>query len=594
LPQPLFRGLATTIILATPIWLVSRSLQAESGLQVVYPPSQHTTTANQIFLIGTAAPEAIVSVNGEVIRQRSRAGHFSPSFPLQLGKNTFVVQAQGQRLILQVERLPSQPPPPTDLRFQDNSLTPQVNIARLPQEPVCFQAVASPQAQVSVKLGNQRLVLQPAAVANLPPNNAALTGTNQPMPAPAGIFQGCMRFAAQGNLGQPIYQLGLAGKTLKQPAPGQIEILDPDQLAAVTVTRERGGVARTGPTTDFSRLTPLPPGTQAQVTGREGDWLRLNYGAWIRQDETQRLGQGQLQPTLVRSLQSRQVPGWTEVIFPLQRPVPIKVNQGEQTFTLTLYNTTAQTDVIPLNDDPVIQRLDWQQTKPGQIDYQFRLKSAQQWGYKLRYEGSSLVLSLRHPPQLGPSNLPLQGIKILLDPGHGGPTDLGARGPTGLPEKQVTLRMSQLLRDELKRRGATVILTRDADIDLDLPPRVDLINQVEPTLALSVHYNALPDNGDAWQTQGMSMFWYQPQSHSLAIFLQNYLVNKLQRPNYGVFWNNLAVVRPTVSPAVLLELGFMINPQEFEWITDPAAQPQLAARLAEGIESWLRLHARRS
>ncbi|MBF2096777.1 MAG: N-acetylmuramoyl-L-alanine amidase, partial [Gloeomargaritaceae cyanobacterium C42_A2020_066] len=54
---------------------------------------------------------------------------------------------------------------------------------------------------------------------------------------------------------------------------------------------------------------------------------------------------------------------------------------------------------------------------------------------------------------------------------------------------------------------------------------------------------------------------------------------------------NLALARPTVCPAVLLELGFMINPQEFEWITDPQAQTQLAQTLAQGLEQWLRQYS---
>jgi N-acetylmuramoyl-L-alanine amidase len=72
----------------------------------------------------------------------------------------------------------------------------------------------------------------------------------------------------------------------------------------------------------------------------------------------------------------------------------------------------------------------------------------------------------------------------------------------------------------------------------------------------------------------------------LAVFLHHYLVKTLDRPSYGVFWNNLALTRPTVAPAVLLELGFMINPTEFEWITNPQAQEQLADVLAEGITQW--------
>lgn len=582
--QPLLPGL----LLPLGLILVTPTL-SNPAFQVIYPPNGHETTADRIFLIGTAPPQAEVTINGQVVQQRSSAGHFAPSFPLQVGENTFVVRAQNQDIRLQIKRLNPLMEPPQGLAFAPDSLTPKLNLARLPNEPICFSAIANPAAEVTVKLGNLTLPLRSTTQANqLPDNKAALTGTNQPIAAAnPGLFQGCTALATPGSWGPPLFQLNLQGKSLTQTAPGSIEILDPVQFTTVEVISAQG-VARTGPSSDYSRLTPLPKGTQATVSGREGDWLRLDYGGWIRGSETRALNINQPVRSLIRSIRSREVPGWTEILFPLQVPVPIAVDQGRQSFTLTLYNTTAQTDTIFLNQNPVIERLDWQQLAPGQVQYRFNLKSAQQWGYKLRYEGSSLVLALRHPPQLARKGLPLQGIKILLDPGHGGPEDLGARGPTGYPEKAVTLIVSQLLQQELTQRGATVILTRTADVDLDLPPRVDLINREETTIALSLHYNALPDNGDALRTQGVGMFWYQAQSQDLAVFLHDYLVNKLQRPSYGVYWNNLALTRPTVAPAVLLELGFMINPSEFEWITDPQSQRRLATTLAEGITAWLR------
>jgi N-acetylmuramoyl-L-alanine amidase len=299
---------------------------------------------------------------------------------------------------------------------------------------------------------------------------------------------------------------------------------------------------------------------------------------------------------LIRSIRSRQLEGQTEILFPLQVPVPVSVQQGDRTFTLTLFNTTAQTDIIKLNDDPLIARLDWQQVQPGRVQYTFNLKTEQQWGYSLRYEGTTLVLTLRHPPAVikpvrnaaaTRSPRSLSGMTDLLDPGHGGPEDLGARGPTGLPEKAVALTLSKLLQKELEQRGAKVVVTRTTDVDVSLQDRVALINQVKPTVALSLHYNALPDDGDAVKTKGVSTFWYNTQAHSLAVYLHNYLVSTLKRSSYGVFWNNLALTRPTIAPSVLLELGFMINPTEFEWITNPREQQRLASAIADGLSNWL-------
>lgn len=581
-------GLSASMVMSLGIPVVA---WADQPLSVVYPPDGHKTSAEKIFLIGTAPPGGEVTINGQVI-DRSPDGHFAPSFPLQIGENQFNLRYQNQTLTLWVNRSVPHPPLPVGAAFVEGSLTPAVNIARLPNEPICLSAIAPPLADVTATLNHQTIPLFPQATpADLPPNSAVLTLSNQPIaPASATTYQGCMAVANPGELGTPEFQLRLDGATVKQRGAGNVTILAPAQLEVVQVTAN-SGTARTGPSTDYSRLTPLPKGTTASVTGREGDWLRLDYGGWIRTAETAVIANAGLPYSLIRSIRGRSAGDWTEISLPLQVPVPVSVQQGDRKFTLTLHNTTAQTDTILLNDDPLIERLDWQQIAPGQVQYTFNLKSRQQWGYKLRYDGTTLVLALRHPPTLqraerGNRQQSLAGIRILLDPGHGGPEDLGSRGPTGYPEKEVALIISKLLRDRLTAQGATVLMTREGDIDLYPQDRAAMIDQLEPTIALSLHYNALPDDGDAANTAGIGSFWYNTQSHSLAVFLHHYLVKTLDRPSYGVFWNNLALTRPTVAPAVLLELGFMINPTEFEWITNPQAQEQLADVLAEGITQW--------
>lgn len=618
--------LAPCSLLPFYVTLVSSPVQAAQPLHLVYPPANHQTTANQIFLIGTAPPKGTVLVNGEPIA-RSPAGHFAPSFPLQVGENQFTLRYDKQELKLTVTRLKVEPELPVGLAFAKDSLSPTVDIAKLPNEQICFGAIAPTNANVTVKLAGQLVPLTPQAQQiELPDNSAVLTAKNEPTAIAASRYQGCAQTVLLGDLGKPEFFLTVDGKSISQTSPGSIRILSPTQLEVAEVTVD-SGAARTGPSTDYSRLTPLPKGTRATVTGIEGDWVRLDYGGWINRQEVQ-IQKSTVPPTsIIRSIKAKQIDGWTEVVFPLQMPVPISVQQGDRTFTLTLYNTTAQTDIIKLDDDPLIARLDWQQIAPRQVQYTFNLKTEQQWGYKLRYEGTSLILSLRHPPggrsqgsgirgqgdqkrlssqssiSIQNSKVPsvqalrvknnlqnsLSGIKILLDPGHGGPEDTGASGPTGYPEKAVALKIANLLREQLVQRGATVYMTREKDTDVSLKARIDLINKLQPTLALSLHYNALPDNGDAIKTQGIAAFWYNAQAHSLAVSLHNYLVKTLKRPSYGIFWNNLALTRPTVAPAVLLELGFMINPNEFEWIINPTEQKKLAQAIADGITEWLRV-----
>ena len=570
--------------------MIAAPVTAETGLRLVYPPADHQTTADRIFFIGTAAPELPVTINGQVISQRSSQGNFAPSLPLVLGENTFTLQQQDRSVQVTVTRVSNQPFIAQGMTLDTGSLTPSRSLARLPGELICLGAIAPPGATVTVQLANQTLALNPVlGNAQLPPNYAVLTGLTQPTPALGNQHQGCLVANTPGNLGEPQFQLSLNGQTNSQAGNGNIQILSPESLEVVEVTSEQGA-ARTGASTDFSRITPLPRGTRAIVTGREEDWVRLDYGGWIRSTEVKVIPNAALPLTTIRGITSRIVPGATEIIFPLETAVPLSVQQGDRTFTLTLFNTTAQTDTIRLDDNPIISRLDWQQAAPGRVDYTFSLKNSQQWGYSLRYEGTSLILRLRHPPALRSRNAndpqSLAGVRILLDPGHGD-TDLGALGPTGYPEKDINLLISQMLRAELEKKGAMVVMTRDRDVEIPLAERVAQINNGELTLALSLHYNALPDDGDAQNTQGISAFWYHPQAHSLAVFLHNYLTQQLDRPSYGIYWNNLALTRPQATPTVLLELGFMINPEEFEWITNPESQQKLAGSIAEGVNQWL-------
>ena len=575
---------------------------AKSPLSVVYPPPEHETIAEKIFFIGTAPPQKPVFINDKEVKNRSISGHFAPSLPLKIGENIFKIRYQDEELKIKVTRNSRQPEIPQALAFGENSLMPNVDIARLPDEPICFSAVAPIDAKVSAQIGQSKIVLLPQIdFIELPANSAVLTAENKPLQNPnIGRYEGCTTLDLPKDYGKPIFKLERDDEAIVQKSPGNIKILSSRDIKVVEVVAE-AGVARTGASTNHSRLTPLQKGSKARVTGKEGKWLRLDYGAWIKAEETKPVS-GNIPPqSIIRGVVARQKKSATEVIFPLQLPVPVEIEQKEDSITLSLHNTTAQTDTIRLDPDPIIKRLDWQQVSPDRIDYTFELHKKQQWGYDLRYEGTSLIFALRHAPQAmpllnidrsvtDPTDAPLiqqslNGIKILLDPGHGG-KELGARGPTGYPEKDINLIISKLVERELTELGAEVYLTRKEDVDVSLQERVEMINEIKPDLAISIHYNALPDSGDAEKTQGISTFWYNTQAHAPATFLHEYLVNKLNRPDAGTFWNNLALTRPHTAPSILIELGYMINPQEFEWITDSVEQQKLSKAIAQGIKEW--------
>ncbi|MFO0171999.1 MAG: N-acetylmuramoyl-L-alanine amidase, partial [Aphanizomenon sp.] len=135
-------------------------------------------------------PGGQVLINGKLVK-RSQAGHFSPSFPLQLGENIFKVRYQNQEREIKINRVSTQPELPAGLGFAKDSLTPATDITRLPGELICFSAIAPPQATVWVNLVNQNITLlaQPS-FAQLPPDASILTGLNQPNLSSLTKYQG--------------------------------------------------------------------------------------------------------------------------------------------------------------------------------------------------------------------------------------------------------------------------------------------------------------------------------------------------------------------------------------------------------------------
>ncbi|MGL5509791.1 MAG: N-acetylmuramoyl-L-alanine amidase, partial [Microcoleaceae cyanobacterium] len=95
---------------------------------------------------------------------------------------------------------------------------------------------------------------------------------------------------------------------------------------------------------------------------------------------------------------------------------------------------------------------------------------------------------------------------VVIDPGHGGPTDLGAVGIGGLVEKEIVLEISLQVAQLLQQQGIQIVMTRQDDQDLDLPPRSEIANRINADLFVSIHANAIsmsrPD------VNGVETFYY--------------------------------------------------------------------------------------
>ncbi len=183
------------------------------------------------------------------------------------------------------------------------------------------------------------------------------------------------------------------------------------------------------------------------------------------------------------------------------------------------------------------------------------------------------------------SGAPLDGRLIVLDPGHGG-SDFGAIGPSGTPEKTVTLAVANRLKDLLEAAGATVNMTRYGDEHLGLYERVAIANDLKADLLLSIHFNGSVSSS----VRGTETYYADthPESVVLARITHNRLLADLGLPDRLMrFKREFVMVREPKMPSVLVEPAYLTNPTEEQMIRDPQFQARVAASLFESIKEFL-------
>ena len=181
-------------------------------------------------------------------------------------------------------------------------------------------------------------------------------------------------------------------------------------------------------------------------------------------------------------------------------------------------------------------------------------------------------------------------IVIVVDPGHGG-EDPGKVGSNDVLEKDLNLQIAMKVKTMLEDAGITIVMTREDDKvpkakKEDLDERVKLINDTNPKLALCIHQNSYPDES----VKGAQVFYHTTteQAEDVASIVQEELrvvdpENKRQIKENDTYY----MLKYTKVPTIIVECGFLTNPEEAAKLTEEEYQNQLAQAICEGIIKWL-------
>lgn len=188
---------------------------------------------------------------------------------------------------------------------------------------------------------------------------------------------------------------------------------------------------------------------------------------------------------------------------------------------------------------------------------------------------------------------------VVLDAGHGG-FDPGKIGTAGTKEKDINLSIAKKTEKILTESGYTVVMTRESDTALDsgsggskkmadLNGRVLRIEEISPDVAVSIHQNSY-----SAQTRGTQVFYYDGDNRKetgkrLAEIMQDAVRDVLNDGNTREEKGNHSyyMLKKVTCPFVIVECGFLSNPEEEALLCEESYQEKMAEGICEGIENFL-------
>lgn len=177
--------------------------------------------------------------------------------------------------------------------------------------------------------------------------------------------------------------------------------------------------------------------------------------------------------------------------------------------------------------------------------------------------------------------------KVVVDPGHGG-DDPGAIGASGSFEKDFTLSLSKKLAALLEQESALeVYMTREEDvfISTETRERPNFANDLSADLYVSIHANTY----DNPSVSGTETYYYHDDAEVLANTIHKHLLSATGYTDRGVRKENYFVLTDTTMPAVLLEVGYLTNPEQEREMISEEFQQTAAEAIRDGIKEYLDL-----
>ena len=316
----------------------------------------------------------------------------------------------------------------------------------------------------------------------------------------------------------------------------------------------------------LNRMSHLFEGTNLIIDGEKGDFYRVhlskNKDGWIAKDS----------------------------VKPVENniEVPKFITMNSETFKNASVHTIEFTGKIPYTIEETDKEIVFKVYNPQFSDksvYTVNIKKPKKYVYKTISSNGVYVFKVNS--LLEPENNTLEGLNIVVDPGHGG-SENGAIGCLGDKEKDINLAIANELKDILTQMGACVTMTRECDGNVELDERVKIAKDNCANIFVSIHMDSIPDiKMDIHKNRGTTVYYFNPNSKGLAKAVAKSVPQNLKTHKNGTKTASFAVLRPTDYIGILVETAFMTNPFDSVMYKSESFPRSAAQGIANGILNYV-------
>lgn len=560
-------------------------LSYSQNFNIARPAGSAVATTTTYYITGTSDPSQPLYYHDTVVEQTA-TGLWGLLVEVPVGTSYYTFTQGGVEKTVSLTRYGSGGSANKISAITQGSMTPaKPAYAQVGQE-FKLSCVAPASASVTANIGGYTVELKQVAVASegIP---ATFTGSFY-LPE---VLVGTKEVV---DLGKVTYTLNYNGNTTTFNSTSSLYGVGTDAYVVVEVKDYLIGITKDATSQNSGNfITSVGAGTRDYVYDQTSTHFILYSGGAILKDSVNILTGERYASASANSLEFssdsktetyRIVGGASALTY---------ASLDDNAFTLEMKNTSGTTGWISTSST-LFSGIYEEALSGNSVKFTFTLNSpGVVWGYNIEHSGSDLLVTIKKVPSLSSSSSrPLEGITVVLDPGHGGidPGALGVAGAYGPDEADVNMALTLATKQALEEKGATVVLTRASRKQAKnvLFERMKISDDAQPDFFISIHHNSTGVNKDSTNSSGTEVYYYNGNSAALAKNISSGVSAAAGRPNRGAVWSYYVVTKTTYCPSVLAEIGFMVSPKEYESVTNTSTIYASAEAIANAVVETLK------